>query len=78
MARYRLIDKSRSAGVDPRARCHLQRHPIRARLNEDIEHHIYYRDFDPWERGFLSKAVKPGWVTIDAGANVGYYSLLLS
>jgi hypothetical protein len=47
-------------------------------LTEYIERHIYHREFNPWETRFLSKAERPGWVAIDAGANVGYYSLLLS
>lgn len=47
-------------------------------LTDYMARHIYFRDFDPWETRFLRKTVKPGWVAIDAGANVGYYSMLLS
>jgi FkbM family methyltransferase len=47
-------------------------------LTEYMERHIYLQDFDPLETRFLKKQVKPGWIAIDIGANVGYYSLLLS
>ena len=47
-------------------------------LADYMARHIYFRDFDPWETRFLNRAVKPGWVAIDTGANIGYYSLLLS
>jgi FkbM family methyltransferase len=47
-------------------------------LTDYVERHIYLREFDAWETRFLKRYVKPGWVAIDAGANVGYYTLLLS
>jgi FkbM family methyltransferase len=47
-------------------------------LSDYPQRHVYYRDFDPLETRFLRKTIKPGWVTVDAGANVGYYSFLLS
>ena len=47
-------------------------------LTDYLARHIYFRDFDPLETRFLNNTIKPGWVAIDAGANVGYYSILLS
>lgn len=47
-------------------------------LSDHIQRHIYFRDFDPLETRFLRKTIKPGWVAVDAGANVGYYSILIS
>ncbi len=47
-------------------------------LSDHIQRHIYFRDFDPLETRFLRKTIKHGWVAVDAGANVGYYSILIS
>jgi FkbM family methyltransferase len=47
-------------------------------LLDHTQRHINFRDFDPLETRFLKKAVKPGWVAVDVGANIGYYSLLFS
>lgn len=47
-------------------------------LSDYIERSIYCRDFDAPETHLLIKIVKPGWIVMDVGANIGYYSLLLS
>jgi FkbM family methyltransferase len=47
-------------------------------LSDHMQRHIYFRDFDPLETRFLRKTIKRGWVAVDAGANVGYYSVLIS
>lgn len=47
-------------------------------LSNFTERGIYFRNCDALETRFLQRVVKPGWVAIDAGANVGYYSLLFS
>lgn len=52
---------------------------IRADLGEWIQQQIYF--FGVWDArttGFLTQNVKPGDVFIDIGANIGYFSLLVS
>src|ERR1700730_2151268 len=39
---------------------------------------IFYNTYEPWETRAIARLVKTGWVCADVGANVGYYTLLLS
>jgi FkbM family methyltransferase len=43
-----------------------------------MEAHIYYGQFEVPETKFIRRCVKPGWTVIDVGANLGYYTLVLS
>jgi FkbM family methyltransferase len=45
-------------------------------LNDKVTRDIYYTGFDNRSCRILKRLVKPGDVIIDAGANVGYFSLL--
>lgn len=47
-------------------------------LADHIQRSIYLRNCEALETRYLQKLVKPGWVAVDAGANIGYYSLLFS
>lgn len=39
---------------------------------------LFKGDFEPGERDFVASFVKPGMTVVDAGANVGFYSILAS
>src|ERR1700737_4261928 len=43
-----------------------------------VECEIYYKTYEPWETLAIDKLVGKGSVCLDVGANVGYYTLLLS
>src|SRR4029077_1744713 len=43
-----------------------------------VECEIFYNTYEPWETRAITKVVKAGWVCADVGANVGYFTLLLS
>jgi FkbM family methyltransferase len=47
-------------------------------LNDHVGRHIYYGIFERRDVLRLSRIVKPGHVIVDAGANIGYYSLLFA
>jgi FkbM family methyltransferase len=47
-------------------------------LNDHVGRHIYYSIFERRDALRLSRIVKPGHTIIDAGANIGYYSLLFA
>lgn len=69
------------------ARKHLVRKPMLFELGRQsfqlnlagsIPEVIFKGDFEPMERDFVSSYLKPGMVVVDAGANVGLYSLISS
>jgi FkbM family methyltransferase len=39
---------------------------------------IYYLEYERWETRFVERCVRPGWVVIDVGAHIGYYTLLFA
>jgi FkbM family methyltransferase len=44
-----------------------------------LQRSIYYLGvYEPWETRYLERTVKPGWVVVDAGANIGYYTLIFA
>lgn len=43
-----------------------------------VEREIFYRTYESWETRVIEKLIKVGWICVDVGANVGYYTLLLS
>lgn len=45
---------------------------------ELVAREIYFRTYEPNETRLMIKIVQPGWVCLDVGANIGYYSLLLA
>lgn len=45
-------------------------------LNECIQRHIYLKIFETRETALVRRHLKPGMIVVDAGANVGYYTLL--
>jgi FkbM family methyltransferase len=47
-------------------------------LNDHVGRHIYYSIFERRDALRLSRIVKPGHTIVDAGANIGYYSLLFA
>jgi len=48
-------------------------------LTDEIQRLVYfYGSFELRESHMLSRWVKPGWVAVDVGANVGCYTLLLA
>lgn len=72
-----LSSRAAPAWTTPRtALCNKTRFELD--LSDYTQRHIYYRDFDPRETRFLKRTIKQGWVALDVGANVGYYSFLFS
>lgn len=47
-------------------------------LHDKVTREIYYIGFDRKDCRILKRLVKPGDVVIDAGANIGYFSLLFA
>jgi FkbM family methyltransferase len=45
-------------------------------LSDPMEWLIYIADYEPWETAMVRKHLQPGSVFVDAGACLGYYSLL--
>src|ERR1700730_16457148 len=45
-------------------------------LSDPMEWLIYIADYEPWETAMVRKHLRPGSVFVDAGACLGYYSLL--
>lgn len=45
-------------------------------LDDPMDRLIYIADFEPWETAVVRKHLQPGSVFVDAGAYLGYYSLL--
>jgi FkbM family methyltransferase len=45
---------------------------------DHIGRHLYYLHYETAETKFLKRRVKPDWVAADVGANIGYFTLLLS
>jgi FkbM family methyltransferase len=44
-----------------------------------LQRSIYYLGvYEVWETRFLERTVRPGWVVVDAGANIGYYTLIFA
>jgi len=47
-------------------------------LNDLVSRYVYYGVYETPETHLVKQLVKWGWVCVDAGAHVGYYSLLFS
>jgi len=47
-------------------------------LHQFVDRFIYYLEYERWETLFVERFVRPGWVVIDVGANIGYFTLLLA
>jgi hypothetical protein len=47
-------------------------------LSDYMARNIYYGDLHPSDSLLLSRIVKPGQVILDAGANLGYFSLVFA
>jgi FkbM family methyltransferase len=48
-------------------------------LNCHIDRIIYYQNsYEAWDTLFLETVIQPGWVVLDIGANIGWYSLMAS
>ena len=46
-------------------------------LHHAIPRDIYYLgEYERWESRYLRRVVKPGWIVVDVGANIGYYAML--
>jgi FkbM family methyltransferase len=73
----RLLPFAKDAWQTPRLRT---RFGVRFEcdLNDKVPRLIYYTGFDRKDCRILRRLVKPGNVIVDAGANVGYFSLLFA
>jgi FkbM family methyltransferase len=71
----RLLPAVKSSWNAPRLRT---RYGVRFEcdLTDKLTREIYYCGFDRRDCRTLKRLVKPGFVVLDAGANVGYFSLL--
>jgi FkbM family methyltransferase len=59
----------------------VKRRGIKFELNPTdlLQRSIYYLGvYEVWETRFIERIVRPGWVVVDAGANIGYYTLILA
>ena len=56
----------------------LGKYIITLDAREAIQNAISWGDFEPTETKWVKACLKPGDVFVDAGANVGYYSLIAS
>jgi len=45
---------------------------------ESIQKSIYFGTYEPEETTWIYKVLKPGMTVVDAGSNIGYYSLIAS
>jgi FkbM family methyltransferase len=56
------------------------RHRVHLQLDttDFVGRSIYYGIFEPREIQALKRLIKPGWVAVDVGANLGYHTLILA
>jgi FkbM family methyltransferase len=47
-------------------------------FSDQIQEMVYLGTYERHEISFLKKYVKPGWICLDIGANIGFYTLNLS
>lgn len=47
-------------------------------LRQFVDRFIYYLEYERWETLFVERFVQPGWVVVDVGANIGYFTLLFA
>src|SRR5262245_2470231 len=47
-------------------------------LHQFVDRFIYYLEYERGETRFVEQFVRPGWVVIDVGANIGYFTLLFA
>lgn len=47
-------------------------------LNDMVGREIYCDTYEPCESRVVRKMIQAGWTCVDAGANIGYFSILLS
>ncbi|MDB9521182.1 FkbM family methyltransferase [Dolichospermum circinale CS-1225] len=47
-------------------------------FSDQIQKSVYLGTYERHELTFLKKYIKPGWVCLDVGANIGFYTLNLS
>jgi FkbM family methyltransferase len=71
----RLLPFVRGAWQKPRLRRRFGAR-FECELNEKVTRLIYYTGFDPKDCRIVRRLVRSGDVILDAGANVGFYSLL--
>lgn len=45
-------------------------------LGDKLSYAIYLDDFEPWERCFVRRFLKPGDIFLDIGANIGLFTLI--
>lgn len=75
---YRLIDASRSVGLQPAVQT---RHGFTMNLDlaQFVDRTIYCTgEWEPLETALIADLLKPGDVFVDVGANIGYFTLLAS
>lgn len=53
-------------------------HRLKLRLQNPSAWPIYYGSYEPEETGLIGRLVKPGMVTMDVGANIGYFTVLMA
>lgn len=73
----RLWPKTQGVWRDPSI---VKRSGLRFELNRHdfVGRYIYYIGYEIEETRFLERCVRPGWVVADVGANIGYFTMLLS
>lgn len=47
-------------------------------LNDMVAREIYADTYEPCESRLVNRLVRPDWVCVDAGANIGYFTIMLS
>jgi FkbM family methyltransferase len=72
-----LAPKASASWVSPRlARRRMVEYELDLRYF--IPRHVFYGIYEVWETRCIERTVKPGWVVVDAGANIGCFSLLFA
>jgi FkbM family methyltransferase len=59
-------------------RTRIGNYTVQLDMNESIQRSIYLGEFEPEETEWFHRLIKPGMVIVDAGSNIGYYSLIAS
>lgn len=72
--KYRLVSKLASRSGEREVR--LFGSKVRLNLADDMQRWIYMGVFEPQETVQVRRLLQPGMVVVDAGANIGYYTLL--
>lgn len=79
--KWRVLDLLRPDAINRSASVRLVRRKgiwYELDLRHAMDRNLFYLEHERWETRFLERSVRPNWIVLDVGANIGYYTLLLS